>query len=120
MASPVRPPVRVEDAPSVAPKPAAGPTEKELESQPRRLIADRTVRLLPTGVGQWKEVRFDSDNTLQEPPLRMIPCAMLERMEGKTRRGNERLLVSGVVTRYKGREYLLLRKALPVRDLGQF
>ncbi len=106
-------------APSVAPR-IARAAEQTFDADQRRMIVDRVVRLLPAGVGKWEEARFEADNTLLEPPLRLTPCRMLERTEGRAAAGRAKFKVSGLITRYKGRQYLLLRKIVPVRDLGQF
>lgn len=119
LAPPTRPADPVEPAPSIAPR-GERPAERTLLADQRRLIMDRLVRLLPAGVGKWKEARFEGDNTLVEPPLRLIPCGLLERVEAKTSGGRAKFTASGLVTRYKGRQYLLLRKAVPAHDLGQF
>ena len=119
LAPATRPADPVQPAPSIAPR-GGRPVERTLQADQRRLIMDRLVRLLPAGVGKWKEARFEGDNTLVEPPLRLIPCGMLERVEAKAAGGRTKFTVSGLVTRYKGRQYLLLRKANPARDLGQF
>jgi len=105
-------PEEVEPPPSVAP---VGAGEMTLTGGPGELVIDRVVTLAPESPGGWKEARFKSDNTLREPPLRLLPCRMLERAE---RLGGE-LRVSGVVTTYKGKRYLLLRKVIRERDLGQ-
>ncbi len=119
LAPPTRPADPIAPAPSVAPQ-VTRAVEQTFDADQRRMIVDRVVRLLPAGVGKWKEARFEADNTLLEPPLRLIPCRTLERTEGKAEAGRAKFKVSGLVTRYKGRQYLLLRKIVPVRDLGQF
>ena len=84
---------------------------------------DRLVTILPDPNGEWWEARFESDNTLRERPVRLLPCKLLQRAEQQAQRTawrTTRFRVSGEVTRYKGRDYLLLRKALPERAMGQF
>ena len=101
-------------APSVAPVPAGA---EAMAIGGDDIVVDRIVTIPPAKPdGGWREVRFKSDNTLLEPPLLLLPCLMLERAESM---GGE-LRVSGLVTTYKGRRYLLLRKALRERDMGQF
>ncbi|MCJ7544190.1 MAG: hypothetical protein MUP47_06430 [Phycisphaerae bacterium] len=80
------------------------------------ILINRTIRIARSADGQWMEARFEADNTLQEQPVPLLPCQVLERAEtidGKLR-------ITGVLRRYKGRDYLLLRKALADRDMGQF
>jgi len=105
--------------PSVAPTPKAGP----LPAGRGDMAVDRLVTLLPAGVGRWLQVSFEADNTLQEPPLRLLPCELLAKAERVARSGRGRtmrLRVSGQITRYKQRRYLLLRKMLEEKDLNQF
>jgi hypothetical protein len=103
------PPAPVE---SVAPKPAA---EVALTTTRGGMVADRLVRIGAAADG-WSEARFKSDNTLREPPMLLLPCRLLETAE---KLGGV-VHVSGLVTQYKGRRYLLLRKALRQRRMGQF
>ena len=107
------------EVPSVAPTPKAGP----LPAGRGDMAVDRLVTLLPAGVGRWLQVSFEADNTLQEPPLRLLPCELLakaERIAWSGRGRTMRLRVSGQITRYKQRRYLLLRKILEEKDLNQF
>lgn len=59
--------------------------------------------------GAWVFV-FDSDATgLADPPLTLLPCLLLERVENHVRRagGNVTVLISGAVYVYEGRNYLM-------------
>ncbi|MFW6133834.1 MAG: hypothetical protein ACOC8F_08050 [Planctomycetota bacterium] len=103
-ADPVKPP-------SVAPD-ADG---ADLSAESGRYVADRLVRIPESGTDGWKEVRFRSDNNLRKPPMRLLPCRQLRRAE----RMGGTLRVSGYVTAYKGRRYLLLRKCMHKRDMGR-
>ncbi|MGA2265693.1 MAG: hypothetical protein ABSH10_04605 [Phycisphaerae bacterium] len=79
------------------------------------ILIDRVVRIVRSADGQWLEARFEADNTLQEQPIPLLPCRLLERavaVDGKVR-------ITGILRRYKGRNYLLLRKAIAERDMGQ-
>jgi len=105
--------------PSVAPI----PKEQPLAAGRGDMAVDRLVTLAPVGIGRWLQVSFESDNTLREPPLRLLPCENLGRAEVLAAQGlgrAVRLRITGEITRYKGRRYLLLRKILTERDLGQF
>lgn len=88
------------------------------------MVADRLVRLVRDPQGKWWLAAFEADNTLQEPPMRLLPCGMLAKAQAKAagaRPGRMRILrVSGMVTRYAGNRYLLLRKAIVELNLGQF
>jgi len=106
-------------APSVAP--GAG---KPLAGGRGAMVVDRLVRVISEEVPPWWQARFEADNTLREPPMRLLPCGFLTRArQMRARRGlgpDPVLRVSGLVTRYKGQRYLLLRKALLERRLGRF
>ncbi len=119
---PVRPPT-VAGEPTTAPSVAPG-AGKVLAAGRGSMVVDRLVRVLPELTSQWWQARFEADNTLQEPPMRLLPCGFLERahrMQAARPPAAMRLLrVSGLVTHYKGRRYLLLRKLMPERRLGRF
>jgi hypothetical protein len=89
----------------------------------RDLVVDRIVRILPEPGGEWWQARFESDNTLREPPLRILPGLRLEWIKmslEETGNTDMRLRVSGDITYYKGKRYLMLRKVLRQRDLDEF
>lgn len=98
---------------SVAPR-AKRPT---ITPATRNIIVDRLVTIQPAGVGKWCDATFEADNTLREPPARLLPCRMLNWV-AKVRR-SDRLRITGEITSYKGRRFLLLRKAIVERPLGQ-
>jgi hypothetical protein len=83
------------------------------------LVINRAVRIKPVD-DFWYQARFVSDNTLREEPLILLPGGLLS----QARRLStpplhvQKLLISGELTRYRGKSYLLLRKVLPQRDLG--
>ncbi len=108
------------------------PPEETLRTAYRgRMVVDRFVQLRapgqvakreagrsgsPGAPGGWWEAHFRGDNTLREPPMRLLPCGLLQQAQAI----GGVLRVTGYVTRYKGRTYLLLRKAFRVRNMGQF
>ena len=83
------------------------------------LVVDRLVRILPQEDGLWTAARFEADNTLVEPPMRLLPCALLSRVQDLAEEGMV-FRVTGRTTYYRGHRYLLLRKALRQRRLGRF
>ena len=106
------------DAESVAP--TGG---KPQVVSPSRMVVDRLVRILPEKQGGWVIATFVGDNTLQEAPMRLLPCRFLEDAERMAKAGGGlgiRFRVSGNVAEYKGKRYLLLRKLLYEYDMGQF
>jgi len=104
------------DARAVAPgvKPPA-------DRQRGDIVVDRLVRMTRPDRrrGQtWFTVRFEADNTLAEPAMRLLPCRNLAQAETLEREGL--LRVTGRVTFYRGDRYLLLRKVLHEYRLGRF
>jgi hypothetical protein len=104
-------------APSVAPLPA----QSTFAATAGPMIVDRVVQIYPAGKKGWLAIHFVGDNTLREPPMFLLPCALLETAEEQIAGSAEHLKfrVSGETTDYHGRKYLLLRKLLVEKDLGQ-
>jgi hypothetical protein len=120
-------------APSVAPSVAPQLSEDRGEMRIDRLVVisgphadyDAFMRAGPGDSEGWWAARFVSDNTLQDQPVRLLPCRLLmvaEKLHAERRRAGKtaRFRVSGIITQYKGGQYMLLRKAVVERDLGQF
>ncbi len=64
-----------------------------------------------------------SDNHGEEPPLRVLPSMALqqaERIDDTRPLESVRFKISGDITEYKGKRYLLLRKAIERRDMDEF
>ncbi|MFW5817689.1 MAG: hypothetical protein ACOCWV_04025 [Planctomycetota bacterium] len=102
---------------SVAPRPIKG------SGRPKTIVQNRVVYFVPEKDSDWWEARFVSDNTLTDRPARLLPNRLRERAEdlAKTTADRGRLFtVSGEITHYKGRRYLLIRKLFVKRDMGQF
>jgi hypothetical protein len=84
-------------------------------------ISQRIVRLQKTQKGDW-ELRFESDGrAMQDPPVIALECRSLMRMQDqqKTAGRSLRFVVTGVLTEYRGRNYLLIEKAQVVPDEDQ-
>ena len=82
-------------------------------------IVDRAGRLTKSADGQNMEFTFDSDGTtLQDPPLVILPNLNLMSMEDAVTAGSKDLKfrVTGVITEYHGRNYILLDKVVVVPD----
>jgi hypothetical protein len=76
-------------------------------------IVNRVGRLTPTADGSAAEFTFESDGqALRDPPLLILPNLKLMLMEDSVRNANRdlRFRVTGIVTEYRGRNYLLLEK----------
>ncbi|QOV89840.1 hypothetical protein [Humisphaera borealis] len=86
-------------------------------------IIDRVGRLEKTPDGSQSQFVFEADGkSLREPPLVIVPNLKLMMMEtavtGATR--DLKFRVSGMITEYKGRNYVLLEKVFVVPDPTQF
>jgi hypothetical protein len=83
-------------------------------------VVDRTGRLTRSADGQTAEFTFDSDGkALKDPPMVILPSLKLMQMESAVQ-GNSRDLkfrITGMVTEYKGRNYVLLEKVMVVPDV---
>lgn len=102
---------------SVAPRRIKG------SDDPKSIVQNRVVYFVPEKNSDWWEARFVSDNTLTDRPARLLPNRLRERAEAlaKTTADRGRLFtVSGEITHYRGRRYLLIRKLFVKRDMGQF
>ncbi len=134
------------DAEPVAPAKSVAPrgNVQELRGGSDDMIVDRAVRMIQSNPAAWWFARFESDNTLQEPPIHLLPCSLLEKAARSLaappqaakkyvpRKGHMPVAaiateahigvykVSGVITHYKGKQYLLLRKCIHEPDLGQY
>ena len=68
------------------------------------------------------EFTFDSDGqNMTDPPVILLPNLNLMKMENAVSGHNRdlRLRVTGEVTEYNGRNYVLLQKVTPVADVLQ-
>lgn len=72
-------------------------------------VVNRRGKITRDSSGGWLFV-FDADATgLADPPLRLLPCLLLERIEDYARRqgNNSPALISGTMYLYSGRNYLM-------------
>jgi hypothetical protein len=84
-------------------------------------LPDRTGRLTKTADGQF-EFSFDSDGkALQDPPVIILPNLKLMQMENAVNASSRDLKfrISGQVTEYKGRNYILIDKFVVPPDTTQ-
>jgi hypothetical protein len=85
-------------------------------------VVDRTGRLTRSADGQTSEFTYDADGkALKDPPMIILPNLTLMRMENAVTGSSRdvRFRVTGMVTEYKGRNYILLEKAVVVPDVVQ-
>ena len=112
-------PARTDETPKSTAGEVAPGVKRPADGVRGEIIVDRLVRIIPAGKGQkWSVVRFEADNTLAEPPMRLLPCQKRARAEKLEVDGL--LKVTGRMTFYKGQRYLLLRKVRLQRRLGRF
>jgi len=87
------------------------------------MVIDRIGRVIYNQETQRYLLTFEADGkSLAEPPVTLHPCRLLEDI-GKIASQSVRQIkfrVSGQITKYRGRDYLLLRKALIVQSKGNF
>jgi len=84
-------------------------------------IFDRVGRLTRHGPGRLDEFTFDADRAaMQDPPVLLLPNLKLVAMENavSATSKDQRFRVSGMITEYRGRNYLLLEKAQAIADLN--
>lgn len=82
-------------------------------------VVDRVGRLAKTADGQAWEFIFAADGaSMQDPPLRVLPNLKLQTIEDELSTANRdlKLRISGTLTEYRGRNYVLLEKVIVVRD----
>lgn len=85
-------------------------------------IIDRMGRLTRSADGQQEELTFDADGSaMQDPPLIILPNLKLGAMETATAASSrdQRFRVTGTLTEYRGRNYVLLEKVVVVPEYAQ-
>lgn len=82
-------------------------------------IVDRVGRLTRASDGQGWEFTFEADGqALRDPPVLVLPNLKLMLMEDqlKETRRDLKFRVTGMVTEYRGRNYILLEKVVVLSD----
>ena len=85
-------------------------------------IVDRTGRLTRGADAQSWEFTFEADaRAMQDPPVVILPNLKLMSMENAIKSSSRdlRFRVTGMVTEYGGRNYILLEKVVVVPDVTQ-
>lgn len=80
-------------------------------------IVDKVGRMNKSAEGVGWELAFDSDGmALKDPPVVLLPSLKLMMMEDQLKQSNRDLKfrVTGQVTEYRGRNYLLLEKVVVI------
>ena len=95
---------------------------RPLPTPPGAMIRHRLGRIVKDKASRWWNFHFESERSiLYEAPMRILPNRQLEAMENileKSVRPGVRFIVSGEVTQYRGKRYLLIRKKLVKREMG--
>ncbi len=94
-------------------------------SSTRSFVVNRVVRIVEAEGGRWYVAGFIGDNSMREPPMRVHPSSLLQKaiyFNGLIGRDTytRNVIVTGEVSEYEGRKYLLIRKLLRQRNLGRF
>lgn len=82
-------------------------------------VKDATGRVTKSADGKSFEFNFEADaNAMQDPPMGLLPNLSLMMMQDQLKASGKDLKfrVSGMVTEYMGRNYLLLSKVVVVND----
>ncbi|MGC4031112.1 MAG: hypothetical protein QM754_05115 [Tepidisphaeraceae bacterium] len=83
-------------------------------------VVDRTGRITKTADGKSFEFNFVSDNgdALQDPPMGLLPNLSLMMVQDQLKLTGRDLKfrVTGMVTEYMGKNYLLLQKVVVVNE----
>ncbi len=85
-------------------------------------LINRSGRLNHSPDGQQAIFTFDADGkTMADPPMIIVPNLKLQSMEAAVtnKSADIHFRVSGTVTEYKGRNYILLDKAVVMADVEQ-
>jgi hypothetical protein len=86
------------------------------------LILDATARLTRGADGATAELTFEADGkAMKDPPMIILPNLKLTQMENAVTSSARdiRFKVTGTVTEYKGRNYILLEKVVVVPEVTQ-
>jgi hypothetical protein len=114
---PAPPAQNVQGPAGVHPAASSVPTLRE-----GTLILDRPGRMIRSADGSQAEFIFEADGkAMRDPPMVILPNIQLMAMENAVTGANRdlRFRVSGTVTEYKGRNYLMLMKVLVVPEITQ-
>lgn len=101
-------------------KAAVDPAAPQMKLQREgTFIVDRLGRLIQSGDQTGWEFAFESDGTtLADPPLRVLPNLKLMAMEDalQSTQRELRFRVTGMLTEYRGRNYILLERVVVVPE----
>ncbi len=109
-----------ETEPIVQPQPTAKKASQTLQQD--TILANRTVFLTRQDDGQLVFLLDALGRSAPKISLRLLPCEALELTERRQSAELEqpRFKIAGIVTEYKGNQYLLLQRAAQVYNFGNF
>lgn len=95
---------------------------KGLELKQDSILVDRTGFIVPKGDGKISFVFDGLGRNVQHVSLELLPCEVLQRASRKQSAELEKLRfkVAGIVTKYNGKNYLLLQRAIRIYNHGNF
>lgn len=107
---------------------AESPDKTKSELKQDYILADRCGFIRESGQETqkaWRQVSFVPDaigRTEARTSLRLLPCQVLEQAQRKQSAAPEKLRfkTAGIVTKFKGKDYLLLQRATRVYSHGNF
>lgn len=125
--TPAVPDAKIMSGPAIPSAPAPGASAAPNPPTITRLregqyLTQRTGRLVKDEkTGQWM-FAFDSDGKeMKDPPMVILPNLYLQSMEQMTEKGTKsiRFNISGEVTEYQGKNFLIIRFVKTERDMNQ-
>jgi hypothetical protein len=95
---------------------------RELELKTDSILADRTAVLTRQPDGSFLFAFDAMGRNIERDSIKPLPCTSLEQAQRRQAFSPEtlRFKISGIVTRYKTENYLLLQRAIPVYGYGNF
>lgn len=113
-------PLRPQSGPGVDASGSVAPDAPVLQlKREGSFVIDRLGRLIKSADGKGWEFTLDADGqSLQDPPLRVLPNIKLMLMEDQLESaGRElRFRISGMLTEYRGRNHVLIEKVVVITD----
>ncbi len=113
-------PLRPQSGPGVDASGSVAPDAPVLQlKREGSFVIDRLGRLIKSADGRGWEFALDADGqSLQDPPLRVLPNIKLMLMEDQLESAGRdlRFRVSGMLTEYRGRNHVLIEKVVVISD----
>jgi hypothetical protein len=96
--------------------------ERKMQSNPDKVLLDKFAILIRHEKENFEFTLDSIGRNVDQTSLKVLPCEVLEQVELRQSESPEplRFKISGLVTKYKGNNYLLLYKATQIYSLGNF